>query len=62
MANRQEQQTADRIIFQEGKVWVEIKGVRKPIENVISADSPDNIIPVKTFKEAVVDWAELNDR
>lgn len=57
-----ERQPVDKLIFQEGSVWAEVKGVQKPLDNIVDYNSSNPIINPRTFEKAAADYAELDGR
>lgn len=55
-------QPDSRLIFRVGKVFVESKGERKPIEEIVDKNNSGSFIPIQTFKAAAAAYAELDGR
>lgn len=57
-----EAQPTTKLIFRAGEVFVDSKGVRRPIEEVVDTSSPQGAKFVGSFKSAAADYADLINR
>lgn len=57
-----ELQPVTKLTFRAGEVFLESKGNRKPIEEVVDTNSPQGVRLVESFRSAAYDYASLVSR